>query len=57
MNVEKSFCPRKTQKARKYSATYKTADHHLENDWLTQHTKNDLFRGFRVFRGQIRSLE
>jgi len=36
LNPEKSFRPRKTQKARKFSNRYQTVDRHPKGKWLYQ---------------------
>ncbi len=51
INLEKSFDPRKTRKARKYLKRYQIVVIHLKvNSYVMQLT--DLFRVFRAFRGQ-----
>jgi len=36
MNIEKSFRPRKTQKARKFSKICQVVDCHPNDEWLNQ---------------------
>jgi len=38
MNMEKSFRPRKTQKARKFSKICQVVDRHPNGEWLNQYS-------------------
>ena len=47
--LEKSFRPRKTQKARKFSKRYKAVDRHPKGKWLNQRNVLICFVSFVLF--------
>ena len=53
MNLEKSFRPRKTQKARKYSKRYQSVGRHPKGEGLNQH---NILINFVSFVDQLRFL-
>jgi len=53
MNLEKSFFPRKTQKARKFLKIYQAVDHHSNGEWLNQYSAVICFV---IFVDKLRSL-
>ena len=47
--LEKSFRPRKTQKARKFSKRYQAVDRHPKGEWLNQRNVLICFVSFVLF--------